>query len=150
MTGQPTKGSTMQLKSKIRGGAAALALTTTLVGTAAGPASALVANPGAQSGCSPQNVCLYTGTWKPGTTPSGAHTDYSYYGYDNFSNVVGKHFLYNKQTGGAKVYPCLGYGGKNCSTITFTYPDGSSSHYLKAGFYTVLDFTPINSIRLTP
>lgn len=124
-----------------------MALAAATLTATAGPANAAVVagSSGWPFGCPSQYVCLYTGT--AGSVPSGPHTDYKYYGYDNFSNVLGQHWIVNNQTGGAKVYPCLGYGGTNCSTYSFL-PNGQ--HYIAAGWGVRFDLTPVNSIRLTP
>lgn len=139
----------MKLKKLVRTGLVTLLLAAGIFAGSANPAAALTGQQGSgwPFGCRSQYVCLYTGT--AGSVPSGAHTDYKWYGYDNFSNVLGNHYLLNNQTGGAKVYPCLGYGGTNCGQYTFYYSDGTSSHYLKAGYYVLMNFTPINSIWLT-
>jgi len=117
-----------------------------VLGGAASPAGAATAGP-ASSYCRSGWVCLYTGA--AGSAPSGAHTDYYYYGAHDLSNVLNWHWLVNTQTGGAKVYPCYGYGGVDCNRITFYYPDGSTAHYLKAGYMAQVYFTPVNSLRLT-
>src|SRR4051794_26127920 len=58
---------------------------------------------GMTASCPSGDVCLYTGPWTaPG--PTGPHTNYSYYGYDNLSNVTGSHWIVNNQTGGAVAY----------------------------------------------
>jgi hypothetical protein len=137
------------LKQALGAGAAVLVLAGVALTVSVSSANAAIGPtaPGWPFGCPLQYVCLYTGT--AGSYPSGPHTNYKYYGYDNFSNVLGNHWIVNNQTGGAKVYPCLGYNGTDCSAYTFYWPDGSATHYIKAGWGLVLDFTPINSIRLT-
>jgi hypothetical protein len=144
-----SRGQTKFRKALVAG-AAAMALAGATLTASASSADAAIspASPGWPYGCPSQYVCLYTGA--AGSYPSGAHTNYKYYGYDNFSNVLGNHWIVNNQTGGAKVYPCLGYGGTNCDAYTFYWPDGTATHYIKAGWGLVLNFTPINSIRLTP
>ncbi len=140
----------IKFRKALGAGALAIALAGATFAAAASPASAAVTTSAAgwPFGCPSQYVCLYTGA--AGSVPSGAHTNYKYYGYDNFSNVLGNHWIVNNQTGGAKVYPCLGYNGTNCNAYTFYWGDGSATHYIKAGTGLVLNFTPINSIRLTP
>jgi hypothetical protein len=128
----------IKLKTRLGAGAATMALVGATLAVAASSADATAGTASAAwpYGCASQYVCLYTGT--AGSYPSGPHTDYKFYGFDNFSNVLGNHWIVNNQTGGAKVYPCLGYGGTNCS-----------ANYIPAGVGVLLDFTPINSIRLT-
>jgi hypothetical protein len=140
----------IKFKKTLSAGAATMALAGATLIASAGSAQAAVGAVSAAPpyGCPSQYVCLYTGA--AGSVPSGPHTNYKYYGYDNFSNVLGNHWIANNQTLGAKVYPCLGYGGTNCSTYTFYWPDGPPTHYIKAGWAVELNFTPINSIRLTP
>lgn len=149
----------IDFKKALGAGAATIALAGVTLLASAGPAAAAIhsSSPGSTfDGCRAQYVCVYTGTAAT-QGPSGPHTDYKYYGYDNFSNLLGKHWIINNQTGGAKVYPCLGYDGHNCSTYTFRYfPDATRAagfypptHYIRAGIGTTLNFTPINSIRLT-
>lgn len=97
-------------------------------------------------GCPSGYACLYTDN----TDTLGAthpHTDYFYYGYYNLSNVIGNHYLVNNQTGGARVYPCYGYNGTNC-TVPMTGPNGGTIYYLPAGYDVNLNFTPINSLKL--
>ena len=91
-------------------------------------------------GCPSQYVCLYTNA--AGSYPSGPHTNYKYYGYDNFSNVLGNHLIVNNQTGGAKVYPCLGYNGTNCNAYAFGWPDGVTTNYIRAGWGLVAELHP--------
>jgi hypothetical protein len=86
-------------------------------------------------GCPDGWVCLYpqdTG-WNGGR-PS--HKWY-YYGSYNLSNQFGTHRFFNNQTGGAKAWTCLNYGGTNCPT------------YQPAGSWWDYNFTPINSVKLT-
>jgi hypothetical protein len=66
--------------------------------------------------------------------------EYYYYGYDNFSNVVGYHTLLNNQTNNAWVYECDNYGGTACYYGFNTGPVAQAD---------TTDFTPINSIRLS-
>lgn len=140
----------IKFKKALVAGATTMALAGAAL-TASADAAVAPASPGWPYGCPSQYVCLYTNTAGPaGTYPSGPHTDYKYYGYDNFSNVLGNHWIINNQTGGAKVYPCLGYGGTNCSSYNLVWPDRVVTHHIRAGWGRVLNFTPINSIRLTP
>ena len=87
-------------------------------------------------GCDPGYVCVY-----PGETWNEDHPSLKYYNYGwyNFSNQYGWHFIVNNQTGGANFYLCTQYGGGGCSYGP--YPAvGAGDFYL----------TPINSIKLTP
>jgi hypothetical protein len=140
----------IKFKKALGAGALMMALAGATLAASASSANAAIGSgsPAWPFGCSSQYVCLYTGA--AGTYPSGPHTNYKFYGFDNFSNVLGYHWMVNNQTGGAKVYPCLGYNGTNCSAYTFYWPDGPATHYIKAGWALSLNFTPINSIRLTP
>jgi hypothetical protein len=140
----------IKFKKALGAGALMMALAGATLAASASSANATIgsASPAWPFGCSSQYVCLYTDA--AGTYPSGPHTNYKFYGFDNFSNVLGYHWIVNNQTGGAKVYPCLGYNGTNCSAYTFYWPDGPATHYIKAGWALSLNFTPINSIRLAP
>ncbi|HYS40573.1 MAG TPA: hypothetical protein VEO01_33585 [Pseudonocardiaceae bacterium] len=96
-------------------------------------------------GCRSGWVCLYTDHTNV-ISASHPHTDYFNYGFDNFSNVTGTHWIANNQTGGAPVYLCLNYGGTNCAPFTDVF--GQTHPYLPAGFGALVNMTPINSIRL--
>lgn len=98
-------------------------------------------------GCRAGWVCLYTDHTNV-LSASHPHTDYFNYGFDNFSNVTGLHWIVNNQTGGAPVFLCRSFGGTNCPA--FADADGVKHAYLPAGFATILNMTPINSIRLCP
>ena len=97
-------------------------------------------------GCRSGWACLYTDRTDV-LSASHPHTDYFFYGFDNFSNVTGMHWLFNNQTGGARVYLCLGFNGTNCPPFTV---NGVSHPYVQAGFVLNYNMTPINSIRLCP
>jgi hypothetical protein len=115
------------------------------VGVAAGLAAGGLAAtmPAAQAdtvshyGCASKWVCLYTNS----SLTSSIVGKYKYYGYDNLSNVLNYHVLQNNQTGGAWAYVCKHYGGTDCVNGIFSF-NGLA--------YTIGDFTPINSIRLSP
>jgi hypothetical protein len=96
-------------------------------------------------GCRLQWVCLYTDHTNV-LSAAHPHTDYFNYGFDNFSNVTGTHWIANNQTGGAPVYLCLNFGGTNCPP--FKDAGGGVHPYLPAGFAALVNMTPINSIRL--
>ena len=87
-------------------------------------------------GCPSGYVCLYpqNAGWNGGV-PS--HKWYAYGSY-NLVNQFGIHRIFNNQTGGAKAWLCNGYGGTNCGV------------YQPAYTYSDTDFTPINSVKLTP
>ena len=90
----------------------------------------------ATQGCSSGTVCLYpqnTG-WN-----GGFPSDHWFrYGTVNLVNQFGTHRFFNNQTGGAGVYLCTGSNGT-----------GTCSR-LNAGSWRDYNFTPINSITLTP
>jgi len=87
-------------------------------------------------GCPDGYACIYpeNAGWNNGT-PSDFYFFYQTY---NLSNQFGNHIIYNHQTGSAKVWLCNQYGGGDC---WFMLPPGTA--------WTV-NFTPINSIVLTP
>ena len=121
----------MRTTTMRRNAAVALAAGTVLAG---GLATAPPASAASFYGCQDGNACLY----KSDSLASGVMYAYYNYGSYNLSNVYGRHFFVNQQTGGAKAYLCTGYnGGGTCTLIP-------ALHY---GNY---DFTPINSIKLTP
>jgi len=95
-------------------------------------------------GCRLQWVCLYTDHTNV-LSAAHPHTDYFNYGFDNFSNVTGMHWLFNNQTGGARVYLCRNFGGTNCPPFTV---GGVTFKYIPAGVAVNYNMTPINSIRL--
>jgi hypothetical protein len=86
-------------------------------------------------GCPPGYVCLYPqdAGWN-NDTPSDKWYDYGTY---QLSNQYGYHFILNNQTGGAGLRLCNGWNGEACP---WSVTAGDSAR---------LDFTPLNSIRLT-
>lgn len=115
---------------------------------ATGAASTMVTTD-VDTGCPSGYACLYTDNTDI-LGPTHPHTNYYYYGYDNFSNVTGNHYIVNNQTGGARVYLCTGYNGTNCTTPNppFYTPGYGNLNYIKAGYFTNYNFTPINSMVL--
>ena|SRR5437588_7095751 len=103
--------------------------------TAVGVTSAQAA--GTAEGCPSGAVCIYPqdAGW------NGGHPSLFFYSYGahNLSNQYGHHYVFNNQTGGAKMRSCTGYNGTGCG-----------SGYLPAGTYDNPDLTPINSITLEP
>ncbi len=87
-------------------------------------------------GCPDGWVCLYpqNAGW------NGGHPSHKWFRYGSYdlSNQLGIHRFLNNQTGGAKAWTCRNYGGTNCPT------------YQPAGTWWDYDFTPINSVKLTP
>ena len=102
-----------------------------LVGLTSTPAQAV----STYHGCPPGYVCVYPGTGYNNDKPS---LKFEAYGNHNLSYQYGLKRLVNNQTGGAWDYECSGYGGTGSTIDAGT---GFSE--------TVLNFTPINSIRLT-
>jgi hypothetical protein len=91
---------------------------------------------GSYEGCPSGYVCLYpeNAGWNGGH-PSAL---YYYYGAYNLSNQYGTHRFFNNQTGGAVGHICTGYDG------------GGTCLGQPAGTWSDDNFTPINSITLTP
>lgn len=100
--------------------------------------SIAVATPPAQAaatqwGCSSGYVCVYE---RDPALWADPELSFYTYGYHVLSNQVGKHWVFNNQTGGAKAHLCKGTSGNCVLTIN------SDNMY-------EYDLTPINSIRLT-
>jgi hypothetical protein len=93
-------------------------------------------------GCPSQYACLYNGPAL--NTP--IITSYYYYGYYNLSNILGEKALMNNQTNYAWTWACRGYYGRQCEWGTRASDDAPSTVW--GAIYR--DFTPVNSIRLTP
>ena len=108
------------------------------------PSLAVAPMAGTLFGCRAQWACLYTDNTDT-MSASHPHTDYFNYGFDNFSNVTGTHWIANNQTGGAPVYLCRNFGGTNCPPFTV---GGITFKYIPAGVAVNYNMTPINSIRL--
>lgn len=87
-------------------------------------------------GCPAGWVCFY-----PGQNWNNDHPTlkWYYYGYYNLSNVLGFHYLYDNQTGGAWDFECSGYNGT-----------GSVLSAGPGGTWADIDFTPVNSVKLAP
>lgn len=87
-------------------------------------------------GCPDGYVCIYpeNAGWNNGNPSSF----YFFYGTYNLSNQLNTHIIYNHQTGAAKVQLCNQYNGGDC---WFTADPGTAWS---------VNFTPINSIVLTP
>ncbi|MFE0193061.1 hypothetical protein [Streptomyces sp. NPDC059008] len=100
-----------------------------------GAAGAQAAPAAASHGCPSGAVCVYpqNAGWN-GDRPS--HVYYSY-GAHNLSGQVGRHYVFNNQTGGAKARTCTGYNGT-----------GDCQGFMDPGYYVDKDLTPINSIVL--
>jgi hypothetical protein len=115
--------------------------TTAAIGLAAGAtlATATVSAPAAQAagtyqGCPSGAVCVY-----PDASWNGGRPSYVFYSYGghNLSNQYGTHRVFNNQYGGAKAWFCWGYNGTDCRS------------WIPEWYYTDIDLTPINSIKLT-
>lgn len=87
----------------------------------------------AYQGCPSGAVCIYPNASWNGGRPS--HVFYSYGGH-NLSNQYGVHRVFNNQTGGATASFCWKYNGQDCRS------------WIPSWYYTDIDLTPINSIRL--
>ncbi len=86
----------------------------------------------APQNCPAGYVCVY-----PGTDYTAVPTKYYDYGTYNLTNQYGSKYIYNNQTGGAVVRTYTGYNATGTATL------------IPAGTYRIMDFTPINSIRLS-
>jgi hypothetical protein len=117
-------------RSIIRTAAVAVVCSVLVLGSGATAAQAA-----SYQGCDTGYVCLYPENrgWNNGR-PS--HRWY-YYGTYNLSNVYGVHRIFNNQTLGADLWLCWEYDGGECLVR------------MTPGAYADLDFTPINSIKLT-
>lgn len=97
-----------------------------------------VAHPAAGTvhGCPEGYACIYPqdAGWN-GDHPSQM---WYYYGTYQLSNQFGNHYIYNNQTGGAPFWLCTDWNGNTCPL------------YVAAGTSAQTDFTPINSVKLTP
>jgi hypothetical protein len=116
------------------GRAAALAVAAACVATL-GPATSARAD-SADYGCPFGAVCIYP-TWDP----AASDPEYVFwsYGPHNLSNLYGHHAILNNQSGDAAAFACYGYNGTNCEGGGFL-----------ANTWSAPDFTPYNSIVLTP
>jgi hypothetical protein len=119
------------MRAIIRKAAIAAACSVLLLGSGATTAQAA-----SYQGCDTGYVCLYPENrgWNNGR-PS--HRWY-YYGTYNLSNLYGVHRIFNNQTGAADLELCWLYDGRQCLVR------------MTRGTYADFDFTPINSIKLTP
>lgn len=89
---------------------------------------------GTYQGCPYGYVCIYpNASWNNGK-PS---LKYYYYGVYNLSGQFGMKRIFNNQWGGAVARVCEGYNGVNCWDA------------IRAGVYWDIDFTPINSVKLS-
>jgi hypothetical protein len=130
------------LKQRYRGTLVALLLATGLflAGSSYLPtAHAAAPNPTGTSeyhGCAPGYVCIYPQDkgWN-GDQPS---LKYYYYGVYQLSNQYGRHYIVNNQYADAWVDLCTDWSGTEYSWIF-------SPHT-----WNVVDFTPINSIKVAP
>lgn len=120
----------MQLRAKI---AAVMLVSTAAIGSAI--ASAPIASAASTTeGCAPGYVCIYpqNAGWNHG------HPSYAtkVYGSHNLTNQFGNHYVFNNQTGGARMAFNYGYNGthRRSTMNAFTYVN--------------LNLTPINSITL--
>ena len=87
-------------------------------------------------GCPDGYVCIYpeNAGWNNGH-PSDF---YFFYGIYNLSNKFNNHIIYNHQTGAARVSLCNQFNGGDC---WFSAAPGTAW---------LVNFTPVNSIVLTP
>ena len=87
-------------------------------------------------GCPSGAVCIY-----PTGDPATSDPEYVFwsYGPHNLSNLYGHHAIFNNQYGDADALACYGYNGTNCEGGGFL-----------ANTWSAPDFTPYNSIVLTP
>jgi hypothetical protein len=99
--------------------------------------AALTPVPGGNHGCPVGYFCIYPQDkgWN-GDRPS---LKYYRYGVYQLHNQVGTHYIFNNQTSHAWVWLCTDWNGNN-SAFRLTSPD----------YATLINLTPINSIRLTP
>jgi hypothetical protein len=125
------RGRIMRMTKRIANAFAAIGIAAVLsVVPTATPAQAAT-----YQGCPDGYVCIYPNASWNGGRPS---LKYYYYGTYNLSNQFGVKRVLNAQTGGAIARFCTGYNGVNCGNT------------LPAGYYFDIDFTPINSIVLSP
>lgn len=93
--------------------------------------------------CPSGYLCIYKGDIWDGGTYHPIVARYYAYGTYNLSNMYGPHTIKNCQTGGAGA---SGYSGYNATGSVLWYlPDSNCN---MAGF--LVDFTPVNSLRLYP
>lgn len=85
--------------------------------------------------CQPGYACFY-----PGTGWNGGHPTQEWYNYGTYriSGWYGRHRIFNNQTGGALFWLCTDDFGKTCPM------------HFRADYSTVVNLTPINSVKLTP
>jgi len=96
------------------------------------PAQA-AAQAGTYAGCEEGYVCIYPdASWN-----SAPILKFFTYGAHNLNEVYGTKRIFNNQTGGAKAQTCRGYNGTDCSS------------YLNTWTFWDVNFTPVNSIRLS-
>ncbi len=86
-------------------------------------------------GCATGNACLYPDASWNGGRPSATYYRYGAY---NLSGQFGVKRFFNNQTGNARAAMCTGYNG------------GGTCYYQPAYTYSDRNFTPINSIVLSP
>jgi hypothetical protein len=112
--------------------AAALMLAASAMATL-GATSAQAAEPERDFGCPRGAVCIYPGTsFNPG--PSDVFFSY---GAHNLQNQFGRHYVFNNQVQGARLFLCTGFNGT-----------GNCQDEIKNRETKIRNLTPINSIRL--
>ncbi|MFC3997543.1 hypothetical protein ACFOVU_16540 [Nocardiopsis sediminis] len=102
--------------------------------TTIGAAGASAAQTADTRGCPSGAVCVYPqdAGWNNDRPELVLYT----YGAHNLTNMVGQHYVFNNQTGGATARTCTGYNGTGCEG------------FLSPNSYIDKNMTPINSIVL--